>query len=124
MLNFKNVSLATVALTSVLFGLLLLVPDFIFFIFGIEGGEAARLLSRRAAMLFLGLAILSYFGRNAEHSIMRQAVCLGMAASMFGLALTGTYEFVRGYAGGGILLAVVAEIGFGAAYVRIWMKNR
>ena len=124
MLSFKNVSLAMVALAGVLFALLLLAPDLIFFIFNIEGSEAARLLSRRAAMLFLGLAIIAYFGRNAEHSSMRQAVCLGLAASMFGLALTGTYEFVRGYAGGGILLAVVAEIGFGAAYARIWANNR
>ncbi len=124
MLNFKNVSLATVALTGVLFGMLLLAPELIFFIFNIEGDEAAKLVSRRAAMLFLGLAIITYFGRNAEHSTMRQAVCLGLAISMFGLALTGTYEFVRGYAGVGILLAVVAEIGFGAAYIRIWTNNR
>jgi len=47
-----------------------------------------------------------------------------MAATMFGLALTGTYEFARGYAGPGILLAVIAEIGFGVSFARIWLTGR
>lgn len=124
MFNFKNVSLAATALSGVLFVILLLAPELIFFIFSIEGSEAAKLLSRRAAMLFLGLAIITYLGRDAVHSALRQAVCVGMAATMFGLALTGTYEFARGYAGFGILLAVIAEIGFGVAFTRIWLAGR
>lgn len=53
----------------------------------------------------VSLAIIACFGRNSEHSSTRQAVCLGPGGKYVGLALTGTYEFARGYA-------------------RIWMNNR
>lgn len=124
MFSFRNVSLAATVLTGVLFVILLLAPDLIFWIFSIEGNEAARLLSRRAAMLFLGLAIITYSGRNAQHSVLRQAICLGMAVCMFGLAMTGIFEFARGFAGVGIMLAFAAEVGFGIAFIRIWLSNR
>ncbi len=124
MITYKNVSIAATGLTFILFIILLFFPNLIFFIFNIEGAEAALLLSRRAAMLFLGLAVISFLGRDSAHSSLRQVVCLGMMAVMFGLALTGIFEFVRGYASFGILLAVVAEISFGAAYAVIWQKNR
>ncbi len=124
MINYKIVSLAASALSVVLFVLLLLVPDVIFWVFGIEGNELARLMSRRAAMLFLGLAIIAYLGRDAINSALRQAVCLGMGSLMFGLALTGIYEFSRGFAGAGILLAALSELGFGFAFTRIWLAGR
>ncbi len=124
MINYKSTSLAAAALSATLFALLLVVPDLIFLIFGVEGSETARLMSRRAAMLFLGFALITYLGRDAQNSILRQAVCLGMAATMFGLAATGIFEFVRGFAGLGILLAVLAEIGFGLAYAKIWFTHK
>ncbi|MFK5978973.1 MAG: hypothetical protein QM488_08825 [Rhizobiaceae bacterium] len=123
MISFKNVSLAAAAVSSALFLCLLFLPDLIFFIFGIEGGEVARLMSRRAAMLFLGLATISYLGRDAPHSVLRQAVCMGMAACMAGLAIVGIFEFVRGFAGIGIFLAVATEIAFATVFARIWMEN-
>lgn len=123
MLRFKNVSLAAAALSGVLFLCLLLFPDLIFFIFDVEGGEVARLMSRRAAMLFLGLGTISYLGRKAPTSSLRQAICLGMASCMAGLALVGLFEFVRGFAGVGILLAVATEMLFAAAFGGIWLRN-
>lgn len=96
MFDFKNVSVAASVLTGTLFAILLLAPDLIFYLFAVEGGETARLISRRAAMLFLGLSVLSFLGRGAAHSELRQAVCLGLATSMLGLACVSGYEFLRG----------------------------
>ncbi len=75
-------------------------------------------------MLFLGISVLSWFGRNAEHSELRQAMCIGLAASMFCLAALGSGEFARGYAGPGIWLAIVTETALGIAYIKIWLKYR
>lgn len=123
MINFKYVSVAAACLYITLFLSLLLVPDFIFWIFDIDGDESARFISRRAAMLFFGFAVISWLGREASHSSMRQAVILGMAATMATMALTGLYEFARGYAGAGILLAVMAELAFAVAYGSLWKTH-
>ncbi len=73
-------------------------------------------------MLFLGISVLSWLGRNASNSESRQAICLGLAISMMALALLGTVEFVRGYTGFGVLLAVTTEICLSGLYFKIWFR--
>ena len=58
-------------------------------------------------MLFFGISVFTWVARNTEHSESRQAICIGLSVSMFALALLGTIEFLRGYAGIGISLAVI-----------------
>lgn len=124
MINYKNVSLAATVMYALLFIFLLFTPDFIFWIFQIEGGETANFIARRAAMLFLGLTIIAYCGRAALHSVMRQAVALAMGISMAALAVLGMFEFFRGFSGPGIWFAILAETGFAGAYLSIWFTNR
>ena len=78
-------------------------------LFGIDEHSSALFIGRRAAMLFLGLAVLTWFIRNAGYSESRQAVCLCLAVSMLGLAILGIFEYLRGFASIGISLAVVTE---------------
>jgi len=120
MLEFKNISIITAAITLILCVILMLAPEVIFLIFDIEESSSAFFIGRRAAMLFLGLSVLLWAGRNAPHSESRQAVCLGLAVSMSGLAVLGIAEYARGYAGLGILLAVITEIALAALYFRVW----
>jgi len=123
MLNYKIVSIASAILTSILFLSLLLMPDLIFWIFSIETTEAANFIARRASILFLGLAILSFLSRNTPHSSLRQNIILAMFVLWSLMALLGLFELVRGFAGLGILLAITAEIIFAISYFLIFRKH-
>ena len=103
---------------------LLFVPEIIFTLFQVEANESAFFISRRAAMLFLGIALFSWFGRNAPHSELRQAICIGMSISMLAMAISGVIEFARNYAGIGIFLAVVTEIVLSVAYFNVWRTHK
>ncbi len=75
-------------------------------------------------MLFLGIAVFSWFGRNALHSESRQATCIGMSISMLALAVLGAFEFARNFVGMGIFLAVVTEVFLSIAYFQVWIGNK
>ena len=124
MLEFKNISLVTSVITLVLCVILILAPEVIFLIFDVEESNSAFFIGRRAAMLFLGLSVLLWAGRNAPHSESRQAICLGLAVSMFGLAVLGIAEYARGYAGLGIFLAVTTEVALAALYFRVLLRHK
>ncbi len=123
MLNYKTISIASTVLTAILFLSLLLVPDVIFWVFSIEAGDAAYFIARRASILFLGLAILSFMSRDAQHSALRQNIILAMCVLWALMALMGLFELARAYAGFGILLAIFAEIGFAFGYFLIFKKH-
>jgi hypothetical protein len=122
-MSFKTVSLAASALCCTLFLCLLLTPGLIYWLFGVESHATADLLAKRAAMLFLGLAVLSFLGRNAPHSSLRQAVSVAMATTMAGLILAGIYEFFMGTAGIGIWLAICGEALFLCLYLHVLIKS-
>ncbi len=121
---YRNLSTATAGLSLALFGCLLFAPGLIFLLFGMPGGESAEIMSRRASMLFLGFAIICWLARNAEDSVLRQALSAGLSAAMLGLAGTGLFELVRGAVGPGVLLAVAAEVAIGSIYARVWLISR
>ena len=123
-INFKNVSIATAAVGFSLFFNLLVFPEPLFALFEIPQTESAFFIARRTAILFLGICIMSWVGRNAEHSESRQAISLGLAISMIGLVILGSAEFIRGYAGMGIGLAILPEVLLSSAYLSVWFANR
>lgn len=124
MLNFNIVSLSTAFIATALCIALLFAPEIIFRLFTIEEDSSAFFIGRRTAMLFLGIAVLSWVGRNAAHSESRQAICLGLAVSMFALALMGIAEYIRGFVGIGIFLAVVTECILAVMYFTIWYRYK
>jgi len=124
MIKFRVLSLITSVIAIILFISLLFVPEPIFMLFEIDGNESAYFISRRAAMLFLGFAVISYFSRNAQNTNTRQSILLGLTLSMFGLAILGTFEFVRGFAGIGIFLAIGTEVFLAVSYGSIWLSSR
>lgn len=124
MIEFRVLSLITSVIAIIIFISLLFVPAPIFMLFEIDGNESAYFISRRAAMLFLGIAVISYFSRNAQNTDTRQSILLGLTLSMFGLAILGVVEFVRGFAGVGIFLAVGTELFLAVSYGSIWLSSR
>ncbi len=123
-MRFRTLSLATAALAITLFACLLLAPGLVLALFAVPIDAPAGFLARRAAMLFLGFAVLSYLARDVPHSSARQAVAAGVGASMLGLAMLGLAELARGYAGPGILLAVVGELAFAVGHLSLWWRHR
>jgi hypothetical protein len=124
MITYKTLSTVMAILASALFLFLLFAPEIIFTLFQAEGNESAFFISRRAAMLFLCIAVFSWFGRNSVHSDLRQGICLGMSISMLALAVLGVVEFTRGIVGVGIFLAVITEVALAIGYFQIWKRNR
>ena len=124
MLDYKTVSLVMALITICLCLLLMIIPEFIFWLFGIEGGHSAAFIARRAGILFLGLSAMSYLGRKAAPSELRQAISLGMVILLASMAVLGLWEWGRGYAGHGILLAVATEACLAIAYGAVWRAGR
>ncbi|MDC0609661.1 hypothetical protein OAP63_02920 [Vibrio sp.] len=124
MINFKLLSISTSLIALTLCAVLLLVPEVLFWLFSVEANSSALFMGRRAAMLFLGLSVLSWSMRNVGHSKSRQAVCLCFSVSMFGLVTLGTVEYFRGFAGAGISLAIVTETILAALYLKVWIDGR
>ncbi len=120
--TFKFMSMASAILAIVLCIGLLIIPTAVLAVFGVEGNDAASFIARRASILFLGLAIISFFGRHAIHSDLRQAVILGMSLIFSCLALLGTAEWLRGFAGQGALMPIAAEILYSAGYWVLWFR--
>ncbi|WP_432452911.1 MULTISPECIES: hypothetical protein [unclassified Agarivorans] len=122
MIKFKMVSVITAVIALTLCLVFLITPEVIFMLFNIDENSSAFFIGRRAAMLFLGISLITWVGRNASHSDSRQAVCLGLAISMFSLAVLGTIEYLRGFAGFGISLAVMTETFLALLYFKIWFS--
>lgn len=116
---FKAMCLISTVVAACLFLVLCVAPGLIYWIFDVTPHETANFLGRRAAMLFAGMAVLGFLGATARSIEARMIVGLSIAVAMFGLGLLGLYEFARGFAGVGILLAVGVEfaicVGFLAA---------
>jgi hypothetical protein len=103
---------------------MLLAPEVMFYLFQIPESESAIFMSRRAAILFLGIGLLSWLVRNATHSTSTQSIKMSFAIIMFGLVLLGSFEYIIGNAGIGIGLAIITELLLGVAYSKLWLSNR
>lgn len=75
-------------------------------------------------MLMLGFATLSFNGRNAPHSVARQAITLAIGISMAGLAFLSYFEYWRGFANKGILPPCIIESILAITYFLLWLSGR
>jgi len=87
---------------------------------GVEMTDGALILCRRLGVMYLGLALMFFLGRNAGPSDFRSAVCLVMAGTVAVLALLGLFEFLARRAGKGIFRSALAEAALAAAFVWVW----
>jgi hypothetical protein len=116
-LTYRQTSLAASLVCTVLFAVLLFYPPLIFWLFGIIENAAADFMTRRGAILFLGLAAITFLTRSEPDSAARRAIANSLFITMAGLASLGIFELLRGTAGIGILLAVFAEALFAVLYL-------
>jgi hypothetical protein len=78
------------AIVALVFGLgFLIIPTTVGDLYGVELSEAGYYVSRLYGAIILGLAVISWFARNAEKSDARDAVVYGFLVSwILGLAVT------------------------------------
>ena len=123
-MSFKTLSVVTSVIAFALFVVLLTIPELLFYLFAVDGNSEAFFFGRRAAMLFLGFAALTWAGRNAPRSEARQAICLALAVAMIAMAVLGVVEFLRGFVGPGIALAILTETVIASLFFTVWWRDR
>ena len=120
---FQRLTTLCAALFSLLTLVLLLAPAIIYWLFGIEQNPLGDFMSKRAAMLFVGLATLCWLARTSQTTEVQRLVAAAIGLSMGGMAFLGVYEFIRGNAGVGIWLAIIAETTIATLYARSWLAH-
>ena len=73
-------------------------PGFSLAQWGIQSNDVAELVSRRAAALYAGFAVMLYFARHEPPSGTRRAMVLGLIAACLILAALGLFELYSGRA--------------------------
>ena len=91
---------------------------------GIEATAGALIPLRRLGVIYFGLGLMFFLGRNAPPSDFRSAVCLVMAGAVAALAGLGLFEFLARRASAGIFRSVVSEAVLSAAFIWIWWGGR
>lgn len=79
--------------------------------------DAARLVGRRAGVLFLGFGAAFWLARGAVASVAGAALLRGTAVACLGLCALGALEWRTGTAGPGILAAAGVELAFAAGLI-------
>lgn len=124
MIAYRTLSVMTLGLSVVLALFLLLFPEPIFLLWGVAGNESAYFVSRRASMFFVGFAAIAFLSRDEPPSASRQSISFGIGTSMLGFFVLGLFEFLRGFAGRGILLPTAVELFWAFSYFSIWSRER
>ena len=108
-MSYRNVSLSVACVFLSLCITLVLIPDVVYWLFGLEGNELGDFLAKRAGVLFFGFAVLCFGFRNSADKQVQSTVAVVVGTSMGLMALLGIFELVRGNSNFGILLAVFVE---------------
>lgn len=111
------------AIVCLCFGaLILLVPDFVYGLFGKTLNDIGMVAARQYSASLLGVLLVTWLARNAEESIARRAIIAGLCiydAIGFVVALIATLTGVFNPLGWAIVaLYLFLAIGFGYFWVR------
>lgn len=114
---YKIICVATAALFVFLSLQLLLTPVGFAANLGLEPSVATSVLLRRAAMFMIGVAVLAFCAKDLQDLKARRCVCLSVAATLLGLACTGTYEHFQGTVNDTIFVAIGIESVLGLSFL-------
>lgn len=122
-MTFYNLTFAAAVLCAVLSAVLIFFPEIIYWVFTVPDTPTGDFLAIRAGMVFLGVSVILWGCRNEGASTLRSTISIGVIVMMAGLAVAGVYEFLRGFAGLGIWVAILIELGFAYGYLSILRKD-
>jgi len=90
---------------------------------GLKPDGAAAIITRRASIFMLGLAVLLIGSFRLKPSNARQAICLSVGITMIGLACMSYYEYNRGAISSAIIPAICIESTFGLSFLALFFMN-
>ncbi|QHF45212.1 hypothetical protein PspS35_15995 [Pseudomonas sp. S35] len=117
-LSFRTLATFTALLCLALALIWGLRPELLLDMWGVVYTDAAGLVARRNAALFLAISIMFYRARHAPPSPTRSAITSGFAIGCALMALLGLGEWASGNTGPGILLAVATETVLSLAFIQ------
>ncbi|SFH61357.1 hypothetical protein SAMN04515618_10199 [Collimonas sp. OK307] len=118
-LSFRGLAILSALVFSALALTWMLAPDLLLSDWGVEFTPSAGLVSRRAAALYAGVAVMFFSARNTEPSTARSALIKGVVVACFMLAVLGLLEFEVGNATPRILIAVFIEAALTLAFLYV-----
>lgn len=121
-LTFRGLAILITLLFLTLASTLMFAPQNILTEWGIALTPSVSLVSRRAAALYAGVAVMFWSARNAGPSPARAALLKGLAVACLMLAVLGVHEWASGHAAPGILAAVVIEVMLTLAVLHVAQK--
>ena len=106
---------------TVLFVILCFFPASYAPTYGVAAHEAAQFTTRRAAPMFIGVAVVLWAAASAPRSPLRDAIAGGVAVMWLAIAATGVVAWGQGVATPAILVAAVLESTLAAA---LWFTRK
>ena len=114
---FALICAATALLCVVLFAVFLIAPGTYVSLYGVTADTGAVFLGRRAAPLFLGLAVFFWIMRHVGPGPLQDATAFAAALTFAGIAATGVWAYLIGTASFAILVAAGLETAIALAFV-------
>lgn len=118
-LSFYPLAVVTAGLFSLLAILWMFAPAAFLTAWGVKDSAEARLIGRRVAALYVGVAAMFFIARNAAPSMPRTALVYGLISICLILATLGCYELLAGSARKGILAAVLIELALSLLFMQM-----
>ena len=114
---FAVLCVATSVLCVALCVVFLVSPGHYVALYGVANDAGGLFLGRRAAPLFLGLAVFFWVLRGAGPGPLRDATVWAAALTFGGIAVTGIWAYAGGTASRAILVAAGLELTIALAFV-------
>ncbi|SEN61724.1 hypothetical protein SAMN04488003_12313 [Loktanella fryxellensis] len=114
---FGALCMAVAAICVGLFAVFLISPASYTALYGVTGDPGLIFVGRRAAPLFLGLAVFFWVLRTAGPGPLQDATALAAALIFGGIALTGLWAWWGGTGGTAILVAAGLEAVIALAFM-------
>ena len=116
-MTFALLCVGTTALCLALCAVLLVSPGLYTRLYGVTADAGGTFLGRRAAPLFLGLAVFFWVLRDVGQGPLQDATAWAAALIFAGIAVTGIWAYLGGTASRGILVAAMIEIAIAVAFL-------
>ena len=108
---------ATAALCLALFAVFVIAPGAYTQLYGVAADAGGLFLGRRAAPLFLGLAVFFWALRGTGPGPLQDATAWAAAVTFIGIAVTGIWAWLGGTASFAVLVAAALEVTIGLAFL-------
>ena len=114
---FGLLCIGTALLCVALFGVFIVSPGLYAGLYGVAEDAGGLFLGRRAAPLFLGLAVFFSALRDVGPGPLQDATAWAAVAMFAGIAVTGIWAFANGTASVAILVAAGIEAAIALAFL-------